>query len=282
MTSSPALLKKYSAIEVSDKECSVIAEIAGVELNTVDAIVRGMSEPVCLADTTAITLQVSRVCAAYGAKTITRDVLVECVESLDKNCASLGLEEIREAYRLYSLGKIEAPNCEMYGGVLTARAFNGVIGAYMSYRAAAYVQVRKLEHERRHEAAKKAKEEARKADFLKEFEQAVNVLAKKPGITWRDVPEYWYNILKPAGLLPGLAECAGEIYQEAKELFLQEKSDDLKSASLIKSIEIRRILDDAEAVENGAKVVARKLAVFQLFISPLILSGERFIFTQNS
>lgn len=196
----------------------------------------------------------------YGARQeIQPRVLTECVRLVLSKFSHLAINEIKEAYMSWASGEIEVKGGEMYGGVFNAAQLGKVLGAYSKNRNEI---MRILLTERNKELdfiRSKQRENEMKQQFEDNFE---NMLAdgKSNFKDWRYVPVYWFEMLRKRGLLKITKDQADRIFEDAKELAIIE----LQNRNEEESNPFKKWRE--EDLESITKSIARKVAVFRLYI----------------
>lgn len=203
---------------------------------------------------------VKQIAQRYGARTkIEPDVLKECVNLILDKFSLLGLHEIIEAYRMWTVGEIEVRGGEMYGGVFHAGQIGRVLAAYTEQRAIIVGKYLSMKYDA-DRARMKAEEQAeQRAKYEKEF---AAYLANWSGQSWRDVPYHWYNTCVERSMIvfaPGEKRKIWEQAQKMAKVEIQSEAEDegniYRKASLASQFECN--------VEDRAIVIARKLTVYE-------------------
>lgn len=147
-------------------------------------------------------------------------ILNACAEEITRNFGMLGIDEIREAFSLASLGTFEA-EMTAWRGVFTVSIVLSVLSGYKAYRnkiqKAILVELEKENELERIEIEKQKAERVKKEienEFLTAKEQAGGL---KPIYTnWKAIPHYWAKSLVESGLIEISPERKKEIFKEAQ------------------------------------------------------------------
>lgn len=147
-------------------------------------------------------------------------ILASCAEEVSRNFGSLGIDEIREAFNLASLGRFDA-EMTAWRGVFTISIVLSVLNGYKAYRnkiqKAILAELEKENELERIELDRKKNEEVQK-EIVESFEAAQNsAIAGRPIFTsFRSVPHYWAKPLSELGHLPLDSERKKEIFHLAQ------------------------------------------------------------------
>lgn len=153
----------------------------------------------------------------------------ECATILRKYYALLGLEEVKEAFRLAASGKIldsegKRINLTAYGGRFTVNMFGEVLQQYQEWRAKIQSAILR-ERENAVEAERTAERHAR---FVRQTESVADCFERLRWTNdeierWEDVPGWWAKSLNDKKLLT-----VGETRKKA--LWLQSKAETVAEA----------------------------------------------------
>ena len=128
-------------------------------------------------------------------------VVSECVALMTHKFSHLGIYEVREAYRLAAIDKIDV-DITAYRGVATVYAFGQVMSAYDKLRNS-YVYI--IEQKKREQEAmdKEESDKKKKAFELQIMEWFVKSKADKGKSvkSFNDVPFYYFDTLTEAGAI---------------------------------------------------------------------------------
>lgn len=200
----------------------------------------------------------------YGARqAVLEETFTECVRITRKKFAGLGIEEIREAYRMWAAGELNLRKgeAEMYGGQFNAAQLGKVLAAYMEQRRAALgAYLRELEAYHR-EQEKASKKERLKREYEENFERILRGFQPK---SWREVPFHWFETAWKRGLIRLTETEQVEVLAQARALALEEAEEEKEKANIFQRKQIEK-LAEGEGLEGRAKTIARKLALFQKF-----------------
>lgn len=147
-------------------------------------------------------------------------ILNACAEEITRNFGMLGIDEIREAFSLASLGTFEA-EMTAWRGVFTVSIVLSVLSGYKAYRnkiqKAILVELEKENELERIEIEKQKAERVKKEienEFITAKEQAGGL---KPIYTnWKAIPHYWAKSLVESGFIDISPERKKEIFKKAQ------------------------------------------------------------------
>ena len=220
-------------------------------------------EPNKLAVELAATL--AFVAREYGAtKEIPAETLGECVKLVMRKFGALGIQEIREAYRMAAAGEIK-PEQKMWGGIFNAAQLGSVLTTYQNHRKAIAAELIKTAHDRviaQEAVVRETKwREIANPTFL-------GMVSKLKGQIshWCEVPPMYWAMAKALKLVEMKPSDVERIMQAAKDAVPAER---LRRADP-GPINLATIL---AARGNGtddtdlAKEIAGKMAFFEIFIA---------------
>lgn len=133
-------------------------------------------------------------------------ILASCAEEVSRNFGSLGIDEIREAFNLASLGRFDA-EMTAWRGVFTISIVLSVLNGYKAYRnkiqKAILAELEKENELERIELDRKKNEETQK-HIIESFQTAKEMAKSGKAIytTFRAIPHYWAKPLSELGYLP--------------------------------------------------------------------------------
>jgi hypothetical protein len=205
-------------------------------------------------------LAVTYVSKSYGARvTVSKEVLNECIQIFLDNFNQLGVEEIKEAYRLWSIGQLNIKgSAEMYGGEFNAAQFGKIMAAYVEYRMTilgAYLNAREIE---KREKEKAEVMERRKERNLETFRYDFDTADFKD---YTEVPGWWFDVARKQGLIKIEKEAALEIFEKAQTIAaIQLEKENGEETNIFK-----KVLGDAleQKKQARAKLIAGQIAVFE-------------------
>lgn len=214
-------------------------------------------------------MELPLVAQSYGARhEIDKEVYKECTRLVLSKFPGLGVNEIREAYRMKAAGELELPRGkgEMWGGEFNANQLGEVLAAYMEQRRRALGAYLKLVEEQRREAQRAEIVERQKADFLRIFPERVRQVSEAKD--WREVPEYIFDECRRRKMLKFEPGEADRIMQDAREMAKMEAEYEYEQGveqglGVFKLKALRKIADDSTSLEERAKVIARKITLFR-------------------
>ena len=207
-----------------------------------------------------VTALVKQIAKKYGARqSIEKDVLNECVNLILEKFNLLGLHEIIEAYRLWTVGDITVKGGEMYGGVFHAGQIGRVLAAYTENRALIVGKYLTIKYEADKKRRKEAEQAAKKEQYEAEF---VSYLANWSGQSWKDVPYHWYDTCLKRNMIQYAPGEKRQIWEKAQQLASQEITHEAEDeGNIFRKAALQHQFDCN--VEDRAIVIARKLTVFR-------------------
>lgn len=201
----------------------------------------------------------------YGAREkISPVIYEECVSLVMEKFGQIGVNEIREAYRLWVAGELNlGREVEMYGGQFNAAQLGRVLSAYSEYRrAAVYAYIRERDRIL-HEEAEAQKQQKAREDFERRFPLMLQE-AKANRIHWRDVPNYWYHAAMDREMIVFDPGEAARIYELAKRITradmarLPAESDTRSESAKAKLMHRAQY---GSGFDEVSKTIARKITV---------------------
>lgn len=195
-------------------------------------------------------------------------ILNECMEIVTGRFKHLGLYEIREAYRMWAAKELgDMPEAEMYGGMYQARHLSAVLAAYNEKRKHIAAALHKQADEARIAARDAAAHDKRQAEFEQTFLAQVEA-AKGNTESWADVPEYWFESARIRGLFKIEKPEADSFMIRARVAVRNAMQAQLAGdMSAVERRELVRAIENQETIEAKAKVIARKMVVFEKLLN---------------
>lgn len=245
-----------------------VAYSAGLPVSVAKAVVAGYHQKIMHLDgesaKKAILMEVRNLAKQYGARQeIDNDVVAECARLVFEKFATLGIMEIREAYRAYSVGEFEVEGGEMYGGVFNVSNFAKVLAGWKSHRGKVLLQYLNHLEEERMAATEKGKREKAMADFDRCFPKLLEK-AKADFTSWQDVPVHWYDTARRLKMMSVTMEEAMPIFDEAKKIVASEQERERGNIATMSAAE-RKAYKSFDPLQR-AKIVARKITVYRKLI----------------
>jgi hypothetical protein len=203
---------------------------------------------------------IKEVAKSYGSRTVTpENVIVECINIFLDKFSHLGLEEIKEAYRLWSIGQLNIKgSAEMYGGEFNAAQFGKIMAAYVEYRMTilgAYLNAREIE---KREKEKAEVMERRKERNLETFRYDFDTADFKD---YTEVPGWWFDVARKQGLIKIDKKTALEIFEKAQRIAaIQLEKENGEETNIFKKVMGEALEQKKQA---RAKVIAGQIAVFE-------------------
>lgn len=207
-----------------------------------------------------VTALVKQIAKKYGAReSIEKSVLSECVNLILQKFNLLGLNEIIEAYRLWTIGDIKVRGGEMYGGVFHAGQIGRVLAAYAESRALIVGRYLTIKYEADKKRRREEEKAAKRAKYEEEFP---SYLANWTGQSWQDVPYHWYNTCMKRNMIQFAPGEAQKIFEKAKQLAkLEIQTETEEEGNIYKKATLQNNANCS--IKDRAKVIARKMTVYQ-------------------
>ncbi len=205
-------------------------------------------------------IAVTYVAQNYGARTIIHtNTIKECINIFLDQFSQLGVEEIKEAYRLWSTAKLNIiGSAEMYGGEFNAAQFGKIMAAYVEYRKQILAAYLNAKHAAQFVEDEHAMQKKRKKAFEDNFK---TVFLNAEFKTWEQVPANWCDVARKKGLMEITKEDYKRIFTHAKQiaaLELNKENDEAKNIYHKVRGEIY-----AATLQSRAKVISKQIAVFE-------------------
>lgn len=198
----------------------------------------------------------------YGANAhIGFEILEGCQELILNQFLELSVEEIETAYELWSAGKLEVKNADMYHGIFNVSQLGKILSAYSKRRKKIIATLIHEQGENRIKEERAAKNQKLKETF--EIDFVNNFEKKRTSIKeWKDVPTFWWEVMKKRKWIQFTKEEALKTYEEAGKLAkihtqLIESENRVNQA--IKRFDLVRDVDAKSLRQN----IAGQLMVFR-------------------
>ena len=158
-------------------------------------------------------------------------------------------------------------NAEMWGGSFNADILGKVLTAYVKRRNELIAAFIEEEHKVTAEQEEKEREQKRKDEYNYLVENFEKIYKGKGFTSWREVPEFYYQIAKKKGLLRFKKGEGHEILAEAEKIakedlrkqYIEVKNSTNNQIALHELMHKMKLTTD----ENTAKAYARKISVFR-------------------
>lgn len=227
---------------------------------------------------TQLTTQIPEIVNDHGANNFAKSkehsdihvrVLQDCIKLVTRKFSYLAINEIKEAYSLWSSGRIKG--LEMFRGEFNQKQFGSILTSYTQYRAPV---VEKLNDYI--DAMKIAEEETQKAsNFEKEFPSIVIEYMKRIE-KWNDVPDFWCHAFRRRGWLTITKEEGDDMYQKAlKEADLELQRRKIANGETTLQQALKGTGVTQQKKEDVAKSIARRMIVFEKCIQNKSWRPER-------
>lgn len=210
------------------------------------------------------TLQAAKV---FGSrKDVEKDVLKACARLVTEHFKKIGAHEIYLAFEWKAAGLLDV-NAEMWGGSFNADILGKVLTAYVKRRNELIAAFIEEEHKVTAEQEEKEREQKRKDEYNYLVENFEKIYKEKGFTSWREVPEFYYQIAKKKGLLRFKKGEGHEILAEAEKIakedlrkqYIEVKNSTNNQIALHELMHKMKLTTD----ENTAKAYARKISVFR-------------------
>lgn len=197
----------------------------------------------------------------YGQrKDVDAAMLSLSVLSVIENFAFLSVNEIKEAFKEYSLGKIKG--IEPYGGEFTVLTLNRILTGFVEKRFGLLKSIneKKNEVDKMIEYEIKSKIEADKfeAEFIQDVKNYLN-RAK----TYSDIPGHLYKQLDKRNMIDIPLEAKKEIFQRAVEIEKEELRKEMYFAKEKSRVQTIKDILKSDKGTDRAKVIAGQIALFE-------------------
>lgn len=258
---------KMPALYTSNLRAKVISE-SGAPADIADAAVVGYAAQLrhMPEHRPLILLELPQIVRDYGAReVIHQSIYEEAAKLILEKFSFLGLNEIREAYRLWAAGVTDPKGAEMYGGTFNAGQLGRVLGAYCEHRKAVIGVYLREVAAAKEQAEDKARREKMQAQFEENFPRRI-AEARQTMTDWREVPGFWYQAALDRGLFTITRAEALEILEEARELARLEVENEAEDLETSRRKLLLAVLESADDMEAKAKAIARKITVFRKLI----------------
>ena len=222
-----------------------------------------------------IQIELARVAESYGARSEVPDtVFSECTQLIMAKFPGLGVNEIREAYRMKAANELEIPGGkgEMWGGVFNADQLGAVLSAYMEQRRRALGAYLRNKQKEMEAAQQEQIRQRQQEEFDREFPALIEKM-KAEAKDWRDCYFWLYESAKSRGLIHfDNVQEAQEIFQDALELARLEAenaySDALEGGGLgvFKIRELQRAMENQAGLEARARTIARQITLYRKIV----------------
>lgn len=135
-----------------------------------------------------------------GRKDIPPHVQAECIKLILEKFLFIGIQEIKEAYRMWASGEIEVKGGEMFGGVFNAAQLGKILSAYCIQRKKVIAQYSNLKIEEERKVEDELRRQRMKDKYEAQFFDLI-IEAKTKYSDYRDLPLHWYDTLLKKGLI---------------------------------------------------------------------------------
>lgn len=146
-------------------------------------------------------------------------LIAEGADFVRSKYGHLGLEEIREAFRLANDLQV---NLKAYYGTFSLISIGELLDTYTKYRNKVLNQLldeqKKIDEAKRKEEEKEGRNKEARRDAIEEFNLAVKCKDELPMYeSWASIPQNWYEILLNEGLIEVTPEMKKKVATIAKD-----------------------------------------------------------------
>lgn len=258
-----------SAVEPSRMEKSVEMAAQGLTIGTA---IRQDEMRAALLIRTEVKYCATTFCAAPNTESATID---ECAATILAHYSHFNVAEIREAFRMASVGEIEV-NMNAYYGLFSVRVIGEIMSAYNDYRTQAARQVRA-----RMQAQQDAIENERRAEILREkfgtLEEQFQALKERNDKyrRWQDLPGWFCRRLIEEDVLKISVSEKGKIWKVSKHWVVNQLGMWLADPNTSREdraryLDAKRVIDrDPDAFPHELRKEAEE-AYPKMLVFPLI------------
>lgn len=231
-------------------------------------------------------IELPLIAKAYGAQyDLSMELLTEAVRLIKQKFNFLAIEEIREAYREWSVGELDI-KAEMWGGEFTVAQMAKVLKAYSEKRKKIAAELHKQKKIAIEAAGEQERKEAAQKKFDQEFPQLIEAGKKKYEI-WQEVPEFWFKAAYQRGWIKFEQGEADAILKEAEELAALDMAAESKKTRLSRAAykrtqtppsskdSVKDWMNRNPLQEAKVKRIARKITVFRKLIQDNGISNRK-------
>lgn len=204
-------------------------------------------------------------CAQHysGAHDVPDELMDEALEFVSTRFGGIGVDEIREAFRLAAAGDLGELNMKAYYGHFTIVILGTVLHAYLDYRSRVVQALARKEREQQiEEAQQRARDYWSTAEGL--AEQQVWIDARIAALSGReltvdDVTVYDYRILEQRGVISLSAPEKWALVAQGREML---EALHRKAMAVAATSKQRREADEIlRDIEGKSKLMAQRIAV---------------------
>jgi hypothetical protein len=181
----------------------------------------------------------------------------EAIELIKKKFAMLGVNEIKEAFRLASTNVINA-DMRAFSGRINIQVIGNVLSSYVNYRNPILSQILK-ERETEQTNNQIQEQQEKRAKYKKEV---IDWFNSKPSVkSWNDVRFYQFDVLEQEGIICLEKDQIHDYLRKAKVIIDKQKEDAKKGVKDLH--QYRKMLSSFESTEKAQlKNIAKELALF--------------------
>lgn len=262
MTSIGPLALRSQEISGAATSANVPVAFAELVLAAMNAPIRAM-QPERMA--VELGVQLLFVAREYGARhDIPAETLAECVKLVNQKFGSLGIAEIREAYRMAAAREIKAD--EMWGGQFSAAQLGSVLSAYKEHRRKVVAELSRAQTEQRRRLEWAKRIASAKGSMVDNFWGLVHKLRERAKY-WGDVPPMYWEMAKSLDLVTLTKEDIARIMAAAKEQApIERKRRGTPQSYAMRDIFEARAANDTDD-DTLVKEIAGKMAFYELFLA---------------
>lgn len=241
--------------EYSKKSLQKIADRIGQPASYVEQVAAWRQSPIRSMDQLRakgmLIIEIPQIAREYGTRyDLPENVLTECIFLVTEKFSHLAIEEIREAYRQYASGEIQAKGAEMYGGEFSASQLGKILTAYTEKRQTTLAAIIRAQSEEAEKQAAIERDAKLRAEFDATFRDRL-IAASETAKSWQDIPAFWFWACYNRGWLKITVSEAEAILQRARIIAENEEPD------------AKRVFEKVISPINRAKSIAQSLTVYE-------------------
>lgn len=215
--------------------------------NKVDEIIKTIWEVYCGADPLLLT----------------NEFIEEATKLLTTKFASLGVNEICEAFRLASINIIHA-DLRAFGGRVPLQTIGKVLDAYSEYRKPIVSEILREEQQKMTEQEIEKDKEARML-----YEEAVkDFWDNTTPASWHECPHYFLDTLSINGVVELVTERKHELFRMAERYRIEELERQRKGVQTVEDLRnVNRMLNNIHSEKAIITNYAKQMYLFELKLS---------------
>jgi hypothetical protein len=200
----------------------------------------------------------------YGNRTVNNPINEAVIRSIITDFSFLAIEELPEAFRLWSQRKFEGS--EPYGGEFNLHNINLILTDYCKYRKTERGNLFDKIKTEKENMAKEEDKYKNMREFNENIKQIIMELVNKAR-SHKDIQSWIYKRAEKEGLFDLTIEEMNEILERAIELTkadLRAEIEVCRYTDKNRVKDLQHILDDQVKLKDHAKITAGKIAVWEV------------------